>query len=129
MSKQTLFLMLILSQIAHSVEEYVFRLWELLAPARFLSGLFTDDLQAGFAGFNIALCLFGLWCYVARVAPERRGATGLMWFWVLLEAGNGVGHSLFAILAGGYFPGVGTAPLLMLFAFLLGRRLVQPGGG
>jgi len=33
------FLALIVAQAAHSIEEYVFRLFEVLAPARFISGL------------------------------------------------------------------------------------------
>jgi hypothetical protein len=41
------FLILILTQAAHSVEEYVFRLYDVLAPARFISGLFSADLPTG----------------------------------------------------------------------------------
>ena len=62
------FLALIVAQAAHSIEEYVFRLFDVLAPARFMSGLLSSDLARGFAIANIALVLFGVWCYVARVA-------------------------------------------------------------
>ena len=43
------FLALILTQAAHSVEEYVFRLYDVFAPARFVSGLVSDNHAAGFA--------------------------------------------------------------------------------
>ena len=33
-----------------------------------------------------------------------------------LELGNGIGHSVMALSRGGYFPGVATAPFLLLFA-------------
>jgi hypothetical protein len=64
------FLALIVAQAAHSAEEYVFRLFDVLAPARFISGLLSSDLARGFAIANIGLVRFGAWCYVT---PVRRG--------------------------------------------------------
>jgi hypothetical protein len=55
----------------HSTEEYVFRLFDLFAPARFVSSLVSDDLAVGFALVNAGLVLFGLWCYAARVRPSH----------------------------------------------------------
>jgi len=57
--------------------------------------------------------LFGLWCWQARVRPGRPGALGLAWFWALLEIANGCAHLALAAMAGGYFPGLATAPLLL----------------
>ncbi len=112
-SVRNLFLALILAQAAHSVEEYAFRLYDVLASARYVSGLFGVDRQAGFVVANAALVLFGLWCWYARVRPGRRGARGLAWFWALLEIANGLGHLALAAFAGGYFPGLATAPFLL----------------
>jgi len=56
------FLMLILAPAAHSTEEYVFRLFDVFTPARFVSSRVTDDLAVGFALVNAGLVLFGLWC-------------------------------------------------------------------
>lgn len=120
---RTPFLILIVAQAAHSIEEYVFRLFDVLAPARFVSGLVSSDLASGFAIVNAALVLFGLWCYVAWVRTGRPAARPLAWFWALLELANGTGHSLLAISAGGYFPGVGTAPLLLGASLYLVFRL------
>jgi hypothetical protein len=117
------FLALIAAQAAHSIEEYVFRLFDVLAPARFISGLLSSDLARGFAIANIALVLFGVWCYVARVRHGLPPARGLAWFWALLELGNGIGHSAFALGRGGYFPGVATAPLLLALSLYLIARL------
>ena len=119
------FLLLILAQAAHSIEEYAFRLYDLLAPAHFLADLFGFDRRLGFALFNIAIVLFGLWCWFARVRPQRRSARGLAWFWALLELGNGLGHVGLALLAGGYFPGLITAPLLLATGGWLALRLVR----
>jgi len=44
---QNAFLALILVQAAHSLEEYVFRLYEVFAPARFISNLVSDDPATG----------------------------------------------------------------------------------
>lgn len=124
---RTAFLALIVAQAAHSIEEYVFRLVDVLAPARFISSLLSTDLARGFALANIGLVLFGAWCYVARVRRGLPSALGLAWFWALLELANGVGHSAFALARGGYFPGVATAPLLLgISVYLIARLSAAP---
>jgi Protein of unknown function with HXXEE motif len=117
------FLALILAQAAHSVEEYAFRLFDVLAPARFVSGLFSDDLARGFVIANAGLVLFGLWCYAARVRRGRPSARALAWFWAVLELFNGTGHCLLALARGGYFPGLATAPLLLILSVYLIAKL------
>jgi hypothetical protein len=118
-----LFLALIVTQAAHTVEEYVFRLYEVLTPARILSGLVSRNLAVGFASINAALILFGFWCYFARVRRDRPSGTGWAWSWTILEAANGMGHLLLAAGRGGYFPGAATAPLLLGCAGWLGVTL------
>ena len=124
---QRAFALLILAQAAHSIEEYVFRLFEVFPPARWVSGLFSANLALGFAIGNTAIVLFGVWCYVARVRPSHPSAQGYAWFWVCLEFANGIGHVIFASLEGGYFPGVATAPLLIASSSYLGVILARPG--
>jgi len=57
------FLLLILAQAAHSIEQRAAGLYEVFAPARFLSELVSGDLGVGFAVVNAALVTFGLWCW------------------------------------------------------------------
>jgi hypothetical protein len=114
--RQLVFLLLILAQAAHSIEEYVTKLYEVFAPARFVSGLITNNHQLGFLIMNAALVGFGLWCWAVPVRSDWAAARGLMWFWTILELLNGLNHSVLALRQGGYFPGVITAPLLLLFA-------------
>jgi hypothetical protein len=120
-----LFLALILAQAAHSVEEYVFRLWEVLAPARWVATRLALDPALGIAVANTALVGFGLWCYLARVRPGGGSAAGWAWSWTVLESANGVAHLFLAARAGGYFPGAATAPLLLGLAAALGARLAN----
>jgi hypothetical protein len=122
---QFAFLALILAQAAHSVEEYVSRLYDVFAPARFISGLVSDDLATGFVIFNAALVLFGLWCYVARVRAGHRSAAGWAWLWIVIEFGNGIGHPVLALARGAYFPGVITAPVLLALSIYLAVRMTQ----
>lgn len=120
-----LFAALILLQACHSVEEFVFRLWEVLPPARFVSGALGLDPAAGFAVANSALVLFGLWSWGW---PVRRGwpsARRFMWGWAVMESANGLAHLALAAAAGGYFPGLGTAPLLILAGAALLLRLIR----
>jgi hypothetical protein len=114
------FLALIAAQAAHSVEEWTFRLFDVFTPARLVSRLFSDDPSRGFAIGNAVIVLGGLVCYAAIVRPDRPSARGVAWFWALLELGNGIGHTVFALSRGSYFPGIATAPLLLaLSAYLI----------
>jgi hypothetical protein len=125
---QLVFLLLVALQAAHSVEEYTTGLYEALAPARFVSGLFSDDLALGFAIVNSALVALGLWCYAVPIRSGRPSARAWAWPWVAIELGNGVGHVALAILAGGYFPGVLTAPPLAAAAAWLAVLLLRERG-
>jgi hypothetical protein len=113
---------LVLLQAAHSAEEYVGRLWESFPPARFVSGLISENLERGFLVANVALVGFGLWSWLW---PVRRGwpsAKLLAWVWVTVEIVNGVGHSLWTLRQGGYTPGVATAPALLGVALYLANQ-------
>ena len=115
--------LLIAAQAVHSVEEYVTRLYDVLAPARLVSDAFGLDRPSGFIAANLLLNLFGLWCWLAHVRPGRGGWRGLAWFWAILESANGTAHLALAILADGYFPGLFTAPLLFALGIALAARL------
>jgi hypothetical protein len=116
---------LIVAQAAHSVEEYVFRLYEVFAPARFVSALVSSDPRTGFVIANVSVVAFGIWCYLARVRPSHRSARQWVWGWVLVEGANGLVHLLLALAAGRYFPGASTAPFLLVISIYLGLRLVR----
>ena len=110
---------LIVTQAAHSVEESVGRLWESFPPARFVSGLLGMDREVGFIGLNIALVAFGAWCALVPVRRSWPSAAGFVWFWIVIETINGIGHPLWSLRQGGYTPGVLTAPLLLVLALYL----------
>jgi hypothetical protein len=123
---QLVFLLLILAQGAHSIEEVVTRMYDVFAPARFVSSLISDDLAFGFLIFNAALVTFGLWCWAVPVRSGWHAARGFAWFWTILELANGVGHSAIALTRASYFPGVLTAPLLLLLAGWMATILGRP---
>jgi hypothetical protein len=125
---QLAFLLLVLAQAAHSIEEYVTRLYEVFAPARFLSSLVSSDLSAGFLFVNTGWVAFGVWCWAVPVRSGWRSARGLAWFWAVLEFGNGLGHLALAFSRAGYFPGAFTAPLLLVVAAWLAALLVPNAG-
>jgi hypothetical protein len=119
----TTFALLIFTQAAHSVEEYVGRLWESFPPARAVSGLVSADREFGFLVLNVALVTFGTWCYFGPVRRGWRSAAAIALGWALVELINGVGHPLWSLRQGGYTPGVATAPLLLVLATVLLRQL------
>ena len=117
------FLALILAQAGHSIEEYFGRLYDVLAPARFVSGLLSSDRRIGFVIFNVSLVAFGLWCYFGPVRHARQSALALAWFWVVLELLNGATHIAWAMSVGAYRPGLATAPVLVAIALILAWEL------
>lgn len=121
------FLALILTQAAHSIEEYLQRLYDVLAPARFVSSLFSSDPRIGFVIFNVLLVVFGLGCFFGPVLRGARSALGLAGFWVVLELLNGSAHITWAAAAGAYRPGLGTAPFLVTIALVLGWQIRRSG--
>jgi hypothetical protein len=132
---RTAFGLLVLSQAVHSIEEYVRRLFDVFPLTRFVSGLFSRDLATGFAIANAGIIAFGLWCYLVPLRSGRPSARAMAWGWVIVELANGVVHVLLAVAKGGYFPGLGTAPLLIAssvyLAFGLASRpmpLTPPAG-
>jgi Protein of unknown function with HXXEE motif len=120
---KTTFLALVAAQTAHSVEESLGRLWDVFPPARFVTGLISEDRRFGFIVFNVALISFGIWCFFWPVLRRWSSAIAFMSFWVVIELINGMGHILWSVQAGGYTPGVITAPLLLILALLLGWEL------
>lgn len=121
MSRRTtaLFAGLIAAQAMHSIEEYVGRLWEVLPPARMLSGLVSDNLERGFVTINLAVVTFGVLCLVGPVRGGWRSAPTVIWWWAALETMNGIVHVGIAVWQGGYAPGVATAPLLIALGVTL----------
>jgi uncharacterized protein with HXXEE motif len=114
---------LVLAQVAHSIEEYVSRLWESFPPALLLAGLISPDLRKNFLLLNILFVGFGVWCYVWPVRRQWKAAIGLAWLWAGIELVNGIGHSLWSLWRFGYSPGVITAPLLVILALYMMAQL------
>lgn len=114
-----------IAQAAHSIEEYAFRLYEVFAPARYVSGLISTDLRIGFITINVAFITFGFWCYAVPVRRAWSTAIPLMWFWALVEVLNGIGHPIVSIIKRSYIPGTATAPFLLLIALYLLIQIVN----
>jgi hypothetical protein len=124
---QGTFLALVTAQAAHSLEEYSGRLYEVFAPARFFSGLFSADLETGFIIANTTIVAFGFWCFLWPVHRRWRSANALAWFWVVLGLVNGIVHLMWSLSRLAYTPGVVTAVLLLVLAAYLARQLAIRG--
>jgi Protein of unknown function with HXXEE motif len=120
---QYTFLLLVIVQALHSLEEYVGRLYEVFPPAQFVSGLISRNHERGFIIFNIALVAFGLWCFGWPIRRHWPSAALCAWIWVGIELVNGVGHPLWSLLVMRYTPGVATAPVLLVLALYLAWQL------
>lgn len=114
---------LVVTQAAHSVEEYVGRFWETYPPARFLTRLVSQDQERAFLLLSVALVALGIWCLVWPIRRDWPAAVLIAWIWVTIEVINGLTHPLWSLRMGGYTPGVATAPILLVIALYLGRQL------
>ena len=110
------FAVLVGVQAMHSVEEYIGRLWESFLPAACVSSIVPSNHELGFVLVNSALLAFGVWCVI-------RPAIQVIWFWVVIEMINGIGHPVWSLAQGGYTPGLITAPILLVLAWNLARQL------
>jgi hypothetical protein len=88
-----------------------------------LTGAISSDRELAFIILNSALVAFGIWCVAWPVRQGWPSARALVWFWVVIETINGVGHPLWSLRQGGYTPGVLTAPLLLVLAVYLAAQL------
>jgi len=114
---------LVVAQTAHSIEEYLGRLWETFPPAAFLTGLVSSDREVGFLVLNGALVGFGFWSLLWPVRRSWPSVPALAWTWVVIEMINGIGHPAWSLRQNTYTPGVVTAPILLVLALSLAIQL------
>lgn len=109
----------VLLQAAHFGEEYLTRFYE-----RFPQLLGLAPWSAGFfVAFNV--CWLLVWTAAAtRIQPPSRAVTFALWFLAVVMVGNGLAHPALAVRAGGYFPGLVTAPVVGLAGVVLWLRLI-----
>ena len=118
------FLLLVIFQGLHSVEEYIGKLWDIFPPAKFLTRLISNNHESGFLIINIGLFFFGLWCWLFPVRKNYASVAGFIWLWIIIEMINGIGHPLWALAQMRYEPGLVTAPFLLILSILLMRKLI-----
>lgn len=126
------FLVLVVCQLLHSLEEYSAHLYDRLESVRYVSGLVSYDLHVGLAIIDLSLIALAAPSYLLICSSARRAASVVAWVWVVVELVNATGHvvlavaessyffgDIFVVAAGSYFPGVLTAPLLLAVASIL----------
>lgn len=118
---------LVAAQAAHSIEEYLGRLWDVLPPARFVSGLVSSNLEQGFIIINVAIAALGIACLLGPIRSNWSSGRIVAWCWASIETVNAAAHLAIAAWQGGYAPGVATAPLLIASSVWLMRELVAAG--
>lgn len=115
--------------------------WSLLAALGAQGGHFAEELATGFqaqfpalfgqpamptaafVAINVA-CLIMWAVSVPGLRSGRRPAFAAAWFLAFAGVANLIGHPLMALVAGGYFPGLATAPLVGAAAGWLWWRLM-----
>ena|ERR1044072_5472393 len=122
----TAFLLLIILQAIHSVEEFIFGFYEKFPPMRALYREAPHLAKPAFTIANVLLILVGLICYYYWVRPARERARSVVWVWIILESVNVIAHFMWAILIRGYNPGLATVVLfapVLIYLIVLMRRI------
>jgi hypothetical protein len=108
------FWLLGLAQAAHSMEEMFSQLYDFMWAATERLGLPRMGMTATtFAVVNMAIITF-LLGISPFVFARRPWAIAIAWVAAVVEIVNGAGHVTGAVIFGGYVPGVGTAPFLIV---------------
>ncbi len=104
--------------VLHAVEEYATGF-----PEKYPELLGLSPLPPGlFWIANGGLVLLWGWCALG-IARGVRIAFLPVWFFVLAQLANAVAHPILAIVAGGYFPGLATSPVVGIVGLWLGVTL------
>lgn len=106
-----------MARFVHAFEEYVAGF-----PGRFPLFSLAPEF---FVLLHVAFLLL-LAALIPSVAHGRRWALRLAKLWAIVEILNGTNHMMIALIEWGYYPGVWTAPLLLIFGAALGRSLRAP---
>ena len=117
------FLILVLLQGLHSVEEYIGKLWDVFPPAKYLTNLFSENNEIGFLIANVGIFIIGILCWLLLYSKFESTISIIIWIFIVIEIINGIGHPVWSIYQKGYTPGVITAPLLLVTALYLARQL------
>ncbi|MFA8435347.1 MAG: HXXEE domain-containing protein [Marinifilaceae bacterium] len=120
---KTVFLILLLFQGLHSIEEYLGNLWTRFPPVDHVTRLLSESRATSFLLLNIGFFVFGIWCWLIPVRGDYNMARSLVWFWILVEILNGIGHSIWALYEKAYVPGILTAPFLLGISLYLMIKL------
>jgi hypothetical membrane protein len=120
------FLILVLAQALHSAEEYISRFWEKFPPARILSDMVSVNTKKGFIIINVSLFLLGIltWLMIT-LNRNKKQFLPVIWFFIIIEFINGIGHPLWGILAGHYVPGLATSMLLFGVNIFLTMQVIK----
>src|SRR5215216_6043739 len=102
------FLLLIVLQTLHSIEEFTLKFYEVFPPMVSIYRLAPHLARPAFLLANSILILVGFVCLVRWAWPGRRGAKTVVWVWTGVEAFNVTAHCVWAILIRGYNPGLVT---------------------
>ena len=95
------------------------RIYEVFPLARYVDSLISRDNVFGFVIFQAVLVAFGWWCWAFPLRLGWYTGRGFVWFWIIIELGNGIGHLLVTLVRGHYTSGTATAPLVLVFAIWL----------
>lgn len=120
---KTTFLTAVVAQALHSIEELIFKLYEVFPPIMFMYRNTPGLAKSAFVAFNLLLVLFGFFCFFRWVRPAREGARVVVWVWVGIQLATVAAHVIWAVSTWGYHPGLATVVVTAPVSSYLGYAL------
>jgi hypothetical protein len=106
-------LAMIVVQLVHAVEEFVFEFWNDFPPMRAVYGDVPGLATGVFVSFHALLLGFGVWC-VVQVRRGRLKARDAVVAWIVIQGTTLAVHVAWLVVDPRYQPGLATAPLMLL---------------
>ena len=124
---------MIVVQLVHGIEEFVFEFWNDFPPMRAVYGGAPALGKTVFVSFHTLLILFGGWCCVQVRRGGLKGWEAIV-AWVVIQGVTLAVHAAWFIVDPRYQPGLATTPLFVVtiavaIAALKRERVVGGGEG
>jgi hypothetical protein len=82
-------------------------------------------LEFGFLIINVSLFAFGVFSWIIIARKDNIASQILIWFFIILEFINGIGHPIWALSEMDYIPGLVSSLIILFLDINLTRQIIK----
>ncbi len=110
-SLRSVFLIMIVVQAVHALEEFVFHFWDVFPPMRAVYGGTPGLGETVFIAFHTVLIGLGVWSYRRWVRSNQPNARRVVVWGIVVQSFTVLLHAAWFLTEFRYQPGLATTPL------------------